>query len=66
MHFASNSTLPGITNVGPGYVYTSSLLFFQANLSHGTHSLTLSNDNGGGYFGLDYVEIITITPSDSS
>jgi len=66
MHLASNSTLPGITNGVLGHVYTNGLLFFQANLSHGTHSLTLSNDNGVGYFGLDYVEIITITPSNSS
>jgi len=56
--FASNSTLPNTTT---GRTYTAGLLFFQANLSSKPHSLVLDNDNGGGYLGLDYIEIINVT-----
>jgi hypothetical protein len=56
--FVSNSTLPNTTT---GRIYTQGLLFVQANLSNTSHFLTLDNDDGNGFFGLDYLEIVSVT-----
>jgi hypothetical protein len=54
----ANSSL---ANTGdPGYIYTDGLIYFQANLSSGPHHLTVDNDQGVGFLGLDYIEVISI------
>jgi hypothetical protein len=58
MIYANNS----LANTGnPGYIYTSGLIYSQANLSNDLHILSVDNDQGAGFLGLDYVEVISIT-----
>lgn len=54
----NNSSLSNSTNEN---VYFDGLLFSYFDLAGLSHRLTIDNDNGAGRFGLDYIEIITVT-----
>ena len=58
VNLASNSTLPDTV---PNRIYPNGLLFFQGNLSDTSHTLTVDNDDGSGFLGSDYIEIVSIT-----
>ena len=55
----ANSSLRNVRNFG--YIFTDGLLYFRANLSNGPHTLWVDNDEGAGFLGLDYVEVISVT-----
>jgi hypothetical protein len=58
----SNYANSSLANTGnPGYIFTDGLIYFHANLSSDLHILNVDNDQGAGWIGLDYVQVISIT-----
>jgi hypothetical protein len=54
----ANSSLPDSQT---GLMYSGGLHYFQADLTDDLHTLVVDNNNGLGYLGIDYMEVITVT-----